>query len=320
MRPSNDAQLRGVMSILIILEKIGAVFLLVLIGYIFGRIVKPAEQARGLLSALVLNISVPASILAGTADADFNAIKGDMLLLIAISVGITLVTLLLSFPLSRLLEPKDALKRAVTQAAMYFHNYGFLGWPVCYMLLGTTGLLYAVLFSLPLNMLLYGITPMLLSRVQPGVRLFDKHMLINLPFYATLAALALLFAKVQLPGFMANLLNMLGSTQTPLAMMVVGMLLATVRLADVMHGVKVYGFSAIRIGLLPLLAFGVLKALGFSGLLLSVPVLITAMPAGAMSVVLVQRSGLDAVYASRLVVVSTLFSVITIPVMALLVV
>jgi predicted permease len=188
------------------------------------------------------------------------------------------------------------------------------------MLLGETGLLYAVLFSMPLHLLIYGLTPLLLSRANKQTRLFDKKMLINLPFFATVVALALMIGKVQLPSFMTDLLDMVGSTQTPLAMLIIGMILATVKLADVMSGFKVYGFSAIRLGLFPVLAFFALKMLGFTGLLLSVPVLITAMPAGAMTVVLVQRSGLDDVYASRLVVVSTLLSLITIPLISLLVV
>ncbi len=307
------------MNILVVLEKISVVFLLILIGYIFGKRAKPTEPSRGMLSTLVLNIAVPASILASVQSADFDAIRSDMLALIAISVCIALVTLGLSFPLSRLLERKDRAGQAVVQAAMYFHNYGFLGWPVCYMLLGDQGLLYASLFSMPLHMLLYGLTPVLVGRANKGSRVFDKRALINVPFFATLAALALLVGKVQLPAFAAGLLDMLGALQTPLAMMVIGMVLATARLADVMKGLKVYGFSLIRLGLFPLLAFFALKALGFSGLLLSVPVLITAMPAGAMCVVLVQRGGLDAVYASRLVVVSTLLSILTIPLLSLLV-
>ncbi len=308
------------MDFIVILEKVGAVLLLILIGYIFGRIAKPSEQARGLLASLVLNISVPASILSGVNDADFDAIKSDMLVLIIASVCITLVTLLLSFPVSRLLEPKERRNRAVVQATMFFHNFGFLGWPVCYMLLGAKGLLYAMLFSMPLNVLLYGLTPVLLGRAEPGARLFDKRMLLNVPFYATVAALGLLIGRVHLPDFLTTMMGMLGALQTPLSMMVIGMILASARLADMMRGVKVYGYSVVRLALLPLLAFAALKALGMTGLLLSVPVLITAMPAAAMSVVLVERSGLDAVYASRIVVVSTLISVVTIPLFALLVV
>ncbi len=308
------------MDFIVILEKVGAVLLLILIGYIFGRIAKPSEQARGLLASLVLNISVPASILSGVNDADFDAIKSDMLVLIIASVCITLVTLLLSFPVSRLLEPKERRNRAVVQATMFFHNFGFLGWPVCYMLLGAKGLLYAMLFSMPLNVLLYGLTPVLLGRAEPGARLFDKRMLLNVPFYATVAALGLLIGRVHLPDFLTTMMGMLGALQTPLSMMVIGMILASARLADMMRGVKVYGYSVVRLALLPLLAFAALKALGMTGLLLSVPVIITAMPAAAMSVVLVERSGLDAVYASRIVVVSTLISVVTIPLFALLVV
>ncbi len=308
------------MDFIVILEKVGAVLLLILIGYIFGRIAKPSEQARGLLASLVLNISVPASILSGVNDADFDAIKSDMLVLIIASVCITLVTLLLSFPVSRLLEPKERRNRAVVQATMFFHNFGFLGWPVCYMLPGAKGLLYAMLFSMPLNVLLYGLTPVLLGRAEPGARLFDKRMLLNVPFYATVAALGLLIGRVHLPDFLTTMMGMLGALQTPLSMMVIGMILASARLADMMRGVKVYGYSVVRLALLPLLAFAALKALGMTGLLLSVPVIITAMPAAAMSVVLVERSGLDAVYASRIVVVSTLISVVTIPLFALLVV
>ena len=206
------------------------------------------------------------------------------------------------------------------QTALFFHNYGFLGWPVCYMLLGEKGLLYAVLFGMPLHLLLYGISPLLLNSANKGGKLFDKKMLINLPFYGTIVALALLIGKVQLPPFVTDLMDMLGATQTPLAMMIIGMILATIKAADVMSGLKVYGFSAIRLGLFPVMAFFALKWLGFSGLLLSVPVLITAMPSGAMTVVLVQRSGLDDVYASRLVVVSTLLSLVTIPAISMLVV
>jgi predicted permease len=317
-RNDHSAAMGDPMGFFLVLEKIGVIFLMILIGYVFSRIVRPAESARKTLSSLVLNISVPASILSSVDTVELDAVKGDMLALAAISAVISLATLALSFPLARLLEPKDRMRRAVTQAAIFFHNYGFLGWPVCYMLLGETGLLYAVLFSMPLHLLAYGLTPLLLSRAGQNSRLFDKTMLVNLPFYATLVALALMIGHVRLPAFAAELLDMLGSTQTPLAMIIVGMILATVRPADMMSGLRVYGASAIRLGLFPVLAFFALRALGFSGLLLSVPVLITAMPTGTMTVVLAQRAGMDAAYASRLVVVSTLLSLVTIPLVSLL--
>ena len=307
------------MDFFVILERIGSVFLLMLVGYVFAKLAKPTEQARGLLGALVINVSVPASMLASVNNVDFDALKGDIAALMLISAAIALVTLALCLPLSRLLEPRDRARRAVAQAALFFPNFGFLGWPVCRMLLGDTGLLYAMLSSIPLNVLMYAITPVLLGRANRDARVFDKKMLINLPVYAALTALTLMACGVKLPSEVANVFGMLGDTQTPLAMMIVGMMLADARPVDVVSGWKPYAFSAIRLGLFPLIAFAALKWLGFSGLLLSVPVLLTVMPSATMSAVLAQRAGLDAVYASRLVVVSTLLSMTAIPLVSLLV-
>jgi len=307
------------MDFFVILERIGSVFLLMLVGYVFAKLAKPTEQARGLLGALVINVSVPASMLASVNNVDFDALKGDIAVLMLISAAIALVTLALCLPLSRLLESKDRARRAVVQGALFFHNFVFLGWPVCRMLLGEQGLLYAMLCSIPLNLLMYGLTPVLLSRASRDARVFDKKMLINLPVYAALTALTLMACGVKLPSEVANVFGMLGDTQTPLAMMIVGMMLADARPVDVVSGWKPYAFSAIRLGLFPLIAFAALKWLGFSGLLLSVPVLLTVMPSATMSAVLAQRAGLDAVYASRLVVVSTLLSMAAIPLVSLLV-
>jgi predicted permease len=307
------------MDFFLVLEKIGVIFLMILVGYFFAKLVKPTEQARGTLASLVLNISVPASILSSVNDVDFAAMKGDIGALMLIALGISLVTLALCLPLSRLMEPKDRGRRAVVQAALFFPNFGFLGWPVCYMLLGSTGLLYAMLLSMPLNVAMYGLTPVLLSRGS-GVRTaFDKKLLINLPVYAAVAALALMAGGVKFPEFAVTMLDMLGATQTPLAMIIVGMILATVRLSDVISGWKPYAVSVIRLGLFPLLLLAALKWCGFSGLLLSVPVLLTVMPSATMDVVLTQRAGLDDVYASRLVVISTLLSLLAIPLVSLLV-
>lgn len=308
------------MNFLLILEKVGSVFLLMLVGYVFAKLAKPTEQARGLLATLVINVSIPASMFASVNDVDFNVLKGDIGALMLISTAIALMTLVLAFPLSRLLEPKDRDHRALTQAAMFFHNFGFLGWPVIHLLLGDEGLLYAVLFAIPLNVLTYGLTPVLLGRANKQARVFDKKVLINLPVYSAIVGLVLMACGVKLPSGAISVLGMLSDTQTPLAMMIVGMMLANTRLTDVMSGWKPYAISVVRLGLFPVIAFAALKWLGVSGLLLSVPVLNTAMPAATMTVVMAQNANLDAVYSSRIVVVSTLLSMAAIPLVSLLVV
>jgi predicted permease len=300
-----------------VLEKVSIIFALVLLGYVYSKLTKQKDSSA--ISKLVLNISVPASILATITTADYNAIKDDLLILIIVSACISLVTLGLSFPLTRMLKMKSQAEKAVYRSALFFNNYGFMGWPICQLLFGPQGFLYAALYAIPLHLLVYSITPALMSAAGDNKKIFDKSMLINLPLYATITALAVLVSGLSLPVPVTDFLNMVGVTQTPLSMMVIGMILASANLKEILVGIRPYIFSIVRLLILPVAAFFVLRWIGLTGLLLSVPVVITAMPSGAMVVVLAQRHEADPLLASRLIVITTLLSIITVPIITLLI-
>jgi predicted permease len=308
------------MDIVVLLEKIGNIFLLILIGYVFGKIARTSEEFTSTLSKIVLNIAVPASILSSLNGVDFESIRSDMLTLILICACVVIATFVLCLVFGRILEPASKLNRSVFTGVVLLNNFGFMGFPVCEVLLGSKGMLYAVLYSMPMNLFLFSLGPYILSRAGGHGKLFDKSMLTNAPLISTIFALIVLITRLQFPEFVSSLISTVGSLQTPLAMMVIGMILAAANIKAMLKGFKVYGYSIVRLLLLPLLTFAALKLLGFSGLMLGVPVIIAAMPAGALSVVYVQRSGLDAMYASQLLIVSTLFSIITIPLVSLLII
>lgn len=301
------------MNIWLIFEKVGTVFALIIIGFVFGKIIKGTDTRQ--LSKLVLNVSVPASIIGSISAADFDAVKTDMLSLWLIALCVLAVTLLAALLYTKLFK-LPVPSAAVYRSALFFNNYGFMGWPVCFVLFGQEGLLYAALYSIPLHLVLYVVTPILLTSGKSG---FDKRVLINMPLFATLIGIVLLVLRAQLPGFLSDILNMVGDTQTPLSMMIIGIILSAADLKKVIRGVQPYIYSAVRLLLFPIAAFFVLRGLGVSGLVLGVSVVITAMPAGTMVVVLGQKYDADAVLASRLVIISTMLSVITVPLLAMLV-
>ncbi len=307
----------GAMNIWLIFEKVSIIFALVLLGFAYSKLLKQKDPSA--ISRLVLNVSVPASILSTITTADYNAIKADLPVLIIIAVCVTLATLCLSFVFTRVLGMKSPVEKAVYRSALFFNNYGFMGWPICQVLLGPEGFLYAALYSIPIHLLSYSITPALMKAAGDDKKLFDKSMLVNLPLYATVLGLIILMSGLKLPESVTGFLDMVGVTQTPLSMMVIGMILAGANLKDVVKGLKPYAFSAFRLLALPAAAFLILRAIGLSGLMLSVPVVITAMPAGAMVVVLAQKHEADPLLTSRLTVISTLISIITIPLISLLI-
>lgn len=305
------------MNIWLVFEKVSIIFALVLLGFVYSKVAKQKDPSS--ISKLVLNVSVPASILSTITTADYEAIKADLPVLILIAFSVTLATLILSFVMTRLLNLKSPVQKAAYRSALFFNNYAFMGWPICQVLLGPQGFLYAALYSIPIHLMSYGITPALIRAAGDNKKLIDKSILINIPLYAIVLGLIVLMSGLKLPETVTGFFNMVGVTQTPLSMIVIGIILAGANLKDVMRGFKPYVFSACRLLLLPAATFLILRAIGFSGLMISVPVIITAMPAGAMVVVLAQKHEADPLLTSRLTVISTLLSILTIPIITMLV-
>ncbi len=304
------------MDMFSIMEKVGTLFALIIIGLVFGKLARTTEKDTQLLAKVVLNVVVPANIIASVRMEDFDSIKQDLLALVIISCCVLAVTLALAFLFTRLLKMEGATA-AVYRSAVFFNNYGFMGWPVCFIIFGAQGLLYAVLYTIPMNVFLYTFTPMMLA--DKTKRAFDLKLLINMPLVSTVIAVLLLVFRATPPDLLGDVFEMVGAVQTPLSMMIVGMVLASADLKKLMNGAGPYLYSAVRLVVIPAALFLFLKWAGVFGLVLGIPVIIAAMPAATMVVVLSQNYDSDTVLASRLVIISTLFSIVTIPLFAMLV-
>ena len=125
--------------------------------------------------------------------------------------------------------------------------------------------------------------------------------------------------SLPIPAPVYTTLDIVGSMTTPLAMIIVGSLLADLKLKEVFAEPSIYYATLLRLIFLPLLTMGIMRLLGFGGLVLQVMVTIMAMPAATTTVILAEKYGSNPEYASRIVFISTILSMITIPAMILLV-
>jgi predicted permease len=105
-----------------------------------------------------------------------------------------------------------------------------------------------------------------------------------------------------------------GLTTTPLSMMFIGIILAEIHFKEIFNDWSVLLVSAIRLLLIPLVTYGVLKILGFNDLVLAIPVVLSAMPAAANTAIVASRYNNDYQSASKLIFVTTLLSIFTIPI------
>jgi predicted permease len=188
-------------------------------------------------------------------------------------------------------------------------NNGNIGLPVIAFALGDWGLQRAIIYMIGSSILLFGIIPALLKGkgLTYSIRLTLKLPLI----WAMLLGVGLRLLSAPLPFNLEVALEQLGRAAIPVALIILG-----IQLASTHFEVKRYEIfaSLMRLGLAPLVAYGVGSILGLEKLDLQVLILQSSMPAAVNSLVLVSEFGGDTPKVARTIVVTTVSSFITLPI------
>ncbi|NLI59837.1 MAG: hypothetical protein GX375_00200 [Clostridiales bacterium] len=124
---------------------------------------------------------------------------------------------------------------------------------------------------------------------------------------------------IELPNPVSQVLDMVGSMTAPLSMLIVGALLGSIDLKSIFIGFDAYYGSLLRLILMPMIAILALSPLGIERELLGVCVVVTAMPAAANTAIFAEKFDGDSILGSRSVGLSTILSIITIPLIMMLV-
>ena len=124
-------------------------------------------------------------------------------------------------------------------------------------------------------------------------------------------------AQVQLPKIVVESMDLVGSMNTPLAMLVAGATLAQSSILPSLKNPRIYLVSLLKLIIVPCLVAFVLAFIPVSEKILLVIIVAAATPVGAANTMLAIRYNKDSAYASRLFVSSTLFAVVTIPVVVI---
>lgn len=301
------------MSFLTTLGTVGSLFLLIFAGFLVKKLNLVSEKFSKDISNFLFYVSIPCTMISSmesglTPEKLTGAVK-MLIYSVAIIVGGAVVSKLLI----KLLRETDEKKLPVYEFALTISNYGFMGWPISYALFGDTGLLYSSVFGIFINIIFYFYGGMVFGKSEKKATATRLTSIINPPLIGTVIGLVLFLTNSHLPGFLDDVTGYLSGTTTPLAMAVAGMILANNRLKDMVNEKKVFVYCAIRLLILPMTVFLVLKALGESGLSLAIPVLITAMPAPANVTVLTEFYKADSYLGAKIIFISTLLSMLTIP-------
>lgn len=299
-----------------ILEKMIMLFLILGIGFFAGKTGMIDERANKVLSMMVADIAAPCLVLHSSFIESETVTKGNAILALVLSTAIYFALMLLAKAVPPLLGIRGKDK-GVIEYMVVFSNNGFMGFPVIQAVFGDEALIYASVINLSMNVLVfsYGSYLMAKSGSGEGHRRSVKELL-NPGILSALLALLFYLLGVRLPDVFVMTFDTVGGMTTPLAMIVIGASLSSVSMKETFRDFRVYVFSAIRLMLLPFLAWLVMSRFLDNWLLLGVLVVITGMPCATMSVIQAGQEGANATLASRYVFVTTLLSMATVPAMA----
>lgn len=286
----------------VLLPAIIPVAFIIIIGFIAGRTLNLESQT---LSQLTVYILAPALV----ADSLYRTnipLKSATGLLIGVFL-IALVLYLLVWGFSRWFNLSNLTCKSLIATTLHPNN-GNMGLPLINFALGAAGLERAIIYMIGSSIILFGIAPALLSgnSFKDSLKLIFKLPLI----WAMLAGLLLRFYNIELPFKLGDALEMLGQAAIPIALIILGMELANTRLSLAKYEL-ISTFLRLLIG--PLVALAIGQFLHLQGLDLQVLIIQSAMPTAVNTLVLVAEFGGDTPRVARTILVTTLLSFLTLP-------
>ncbi len=291
-----------------IVEQVMILVLIMAVGVYARKRFMITDETRQRLSELLLQVTLPAMVVISFQfeyDPAMLAGAGIILLVAFAAHGGPAVLGTVLF------RRYPARTRKVLQFVAVFSNCGFMGFPVLDSIFGRVGVFYGSVYMIAFHVFLWTFGVVLFQGKRDPQAL--RKAALNPGILAVVVGLILFGLSIRLPYPLYQALDMVGSMTTPIAMLIVGSILADVDIRRAFQGSALYYGTAIRLLILPLLFLVLLRLIPMPAMVLQISVLLIAMPAAANTAIFTEAYGADTVFASRIVAFSTLVSILTIP-------
>lgn len=301
-------------NVLPIMNQMLILFLLMAAGYAAQkkRILDAPTNAR--LSDFLTMVTLPAMLVSSFAGSDIRKMLVEGGSIVAVSFATFAGSILLGWVLFRKTDP---LRRQVLWCATVFSNSIFIGYPVLQVLYGDAGIVRGAFYNIGYTVFFWTFGYSLFAG--KGNTKGVIGVLTNPGMIGLVVGMLLSYLRIQLPDALATSLSLLGGLTTPLAMVVIGSTLALVPVREVITDRSAYFASFLRLLLVPIVLWGIMVAFRATPEIIGTCVITAAMPVGASAVLFAGKFGGDAPFASRVVFISTVLSMLTIPVFMVLV-
>lgn len=300
------------MDINIVINQMMVLFLLIGVGYTVTRSGLGDMGMQETITKFIISVTAPAMMLSSVTGGITGIHPMEVLQVFLISIAMYLI-----FPFLGKLMAKF-LRVVPSEENLYvfmttFSNVGFMGFPVIRSIFGEAGVFYCAIVNMVFNVSSYSYGMALMSgkKVEGPIKNY-----INPAVISAFVTIALYFLKVPFHPAINQAARSLGDATTPLAMVVIGMSLARIPVRRIFSEVRIIPFTVIKQIAIPFAAYYILTPFITNRLILGVLIIIIAMPVATNCVLFATKYRNNVETATRAVFITTLCSLITIPLLS----
>lgn len=306
---------------MLFLENLKTIAIQVLILYLIAGVgfvtdktgVFRRHDAKKLID-LLFNVILPIAIIHTFITMEYSAehIKG-----LFIAFACAVATHVFGFIVSRFtFRKRDLMQRGVYSYAIIFSNAAFLALPLAKSVIGDEGIFYCSAYVAVFNIFAFTLGIHEISGHRAKIN--AKKLILNPGSMAVIIGLPLYLLQLNLPEFILKPINLVGSCNSPLAMIVFGTFLANSSFKNLFAKKEIYLVSALRLIFIPMCMLGIFYLCGVRGALLTALTISSSAPTATNTAMYAAKYDNDASLGSELAAQSSVLSIITMPVIVAL--
>ena len=300
------------MDIMVVFQTMLKLFLLLILGFVLFKCHIFDEYTNKKISALIVNVASPMLIISSIAGVE-GSNKSIVFLMLGAGILMYIGFIILGKIINRIF-PFPKKDWPVYECMVVFANTGFMGYPVLLDVFGQEAVFYASLIHMAFNFFVYTYAIMCLTKGDDSEFKLNFKQLLTPGIILIFVGIFIYLFDIQLPSVLMDTINSVGSLTAPLSMMMIGSSLAVYPIKDSFTDWRSYVFAFVRLMIVPFVTMIMCRLLHIDAYYANITIITNAMPVGSMVLMLATQYNANVKIVTRNIIVSTLLSVITIPI------
>lgn len=302
------------MELSVIIESVISLFIVILVGiYASKKNIITERINKGLIDILI-QIALPFMILSSFIYTYDNTIKSNVIKTFYYSIIAYIIMIIFSY---LILLPIKNDKKTILHFANVFMNTGYVGFPILNSIYGTEGVVYGSIFNMFFVIFLwtYGIILFKGKLEKDEFKAELRKILLNPSILAVCIGMLIMIFDIQLSGAILSSIRSIGIITGPLSMIIIGVILSNTKIKKYLSDWTIYYGLTTKLIIIPAVMYLLSLLAKDTSKAVNTVIIMTAMPASAMTAILAENFEKEKEYAAVVVSVTTLLSLITVPIL-----